>query len=182
MYYCCFICLIFVHLLNYPFFRLMNKNMKMINKNAYFRQLLLTRKMLKQRSYWLGWSHQVLWSPPMTLTEYLCHKRPQMCSAWRDHNPVLTSPSVFSGVRVTRYLVVCVCFVDRCLSFFFSPLCFLFFFDIRILIIPLISSYFVPDLWTELRNECHIWNRNCFPFRNNWVYPRFLATFVLLDL
>jgi hypothetical protein len=23
----------------------------------------------------------------------------------------------FSGVRVTRYLVLCVCFVDRCLSF-----------------------------------------------------------------
>ena len=26
---------------------------------------------------------------------------------------------VFSGVRVTRSLVLCVCFVDRCLSFFF---------------------------------------------------------------
>jgi hypothetical protein len=29
----------------------------------------------------------------------------------------LSSPSVFSGVRVTRTLVLCVCFVDRCLSF-----------------------------------------------------------------
>ena len=29
----------------------------------------------------------------------------------------LISPPVFSGVRVTRYLVLCVCFVDRCLSF-----------------------------------------------------------------
>ena len=29
----------------------------------------------------------------------------------------LSSPAVFSGVRVTRSLVVCVCFVDRCLSF-----------------------------------------------------------------
>ena len=29
----------------------------------------------------------------------------------------LISPSVFSGVRVTRSLVLCVCFVDRCLSF-----------------------------------------------------------------
>ena len=36
---------------------------------------------------------------------------------------------VFSGVRVTRSLVLCVCFVDRCLSFFFWPLCCLFFFD-----------------------------------------------------
>jgi len=33
-----------------------------------------------------------------------------------------SSPQVFSGVRVTRSLVLCVCFVDRCLSFcsFFS--------------------------------------------------------------
>jgi len=26
-------------------------------------------------------------------------------------------PPVFSGIRVTRSLVLCVCFVDRCLSF-----------------------------------------------------------------
>jgi hypothetical protein len=51
-------------------------------------------------------------------------------------------PPVFSGVRVTRSLVLCVCFVDRCLFFctFFWPLCCLFFFDIRILIAPLVSS------------------------------------------
>ena len=29
----------------------------------------------------------------------------------------LSSPTVFSGVRVTRSLVLCVCIVDRCLSF-----------------------------------------------------------------
>jgi hypothetical protein len=29
----------------------------------------------------------------------------------------LSSPQVFSGVRVTRSLDLCVCFVDRCLSF-----------------------------------------------------------------
>ena len=29
----------------------------------------------------------------------------------------LSSPPVFSGVRVSRSLVLCVCFVDRCLSF-----------------------------------------------------------------
>ena len=28
----------------------------------------------------------------------------------------LSSPPIFSGVRVTRSLVLCVCFVDRCLS------------------------------------------------------------------
>ena len=31
----------------------------------------------------------------------------------------LSSPPVFSGVRVTRSLVLYVCFVDRCLYFFF---------------------------------------------------------------
>ena len=39
-------------------------------------------------------------------------------------------------------LVLYVCFVDRCLSFFFWPLCCLFFFDIQILIAPLVSSNF----------------------------------------
>jgi hypothetical protein len=29
----------------------------------------------------------------------------------------MSSPPVFSGVRVTRSLVLCVCFVDRYLSF-----------------------------------------------------------------
>jgi hypothetical protein len=32
----------------------------------------------------------------------------------------LNSPPVFSWVRVTRSLVLCVCFVDRCLSFVLS--------------------------------------------------------------
>jgi len=44
----------------------------------------------------------------------------------------------FSGVHVTRSLVLCVCFVDHCLSF--CTLCCLFFFDLRILITPLVSS------------------------------------------
>ena len=55
----------------------------------------------------------------------------------------LSSPPVFSGVRVTRSLVLCVCFVDLCLwfcTFSFSFLCCLFFFDIQILITPLVSS------------------------------------------
>jgi hypothetical protein len=51
----------------------------------------------------------------------------------------LSSPPVFSGARGTRFLVLCVCFLDRCLHFFFWPLCCLFF-DIRILITPLVSS------------------------------------------
>jgi hypothetical protein len=37
----------------------------------------------------------------------------------------------FSEVRVTRSLFICVCFVDRCLYFFFWSLRCLFFFEIR---------------------------------------------------
>jgi hypothetical protein len=52
----------------------------------------------------------------------------------------LSSPPIFSEIHVTRSLIVCVYFVDCCLSFctfFFLPLCCLFFFDMRILITPL---------------------------------------------
>ena len=52
----------------------------------------------------------------------------------------LSSPPVFSGVCVTRSLVLCVCFVDRCLSFFFWPLC-CFSFDLRILITHSVFFY-----------------------------------------
>ena len=54
----------------------------------------------------------------------------------------LSSPPVLSGVRFSRPLVLCVCFVDRCLSFctfLFWPLCCLFFFNIWILITSLVS-------------------------------------------
>jgi hypothetical protein len=44
-----------------------------------------------------------------------------------------------SGVHVTRSLVLCVRFVDRCLYFFFWPLCCLFQFDTWILITSLVS-------------------------------------------
>ena len=51
----------------------------------------------------------------------------------------LISPLVFSGVCVTRSLDLHVCFVDRSLFFFYWPLCCLFY-DVRILITPLVSS------------------------------------------
>jgi hypothetical protein len=38
----------------------------------------------------------------------------QELSTVQEH---MSSPSMLSGVRVTRSLVICVCFVDRCLSF-----------------------------------------------------------------
>jgi hypothetical protein len=54
----------------------------------------------------------------------------------------LSSPPDLSGIPFIRSLVLWVCFVNRCLSFFsfsFWPLCCLYFFDLRILITPLVS-------------------------------------------
>ena len=53
----------------------------------------------------------------------------------------LSSPPLFSGVRVTRSLVLYVCFVHHCSSFcLFSFGHCVVFFDIWILITPLVSS------------------------------------------
>ena len=54
----------------------------------------------------------------------------------------MSSSPVLSEVRATRYLILCVNFVDRCLSFcpltlFIVPLSII---DLRILITPLVSS------------------------------------------
>jgi hypothetical protein len=118
------------------------------------RGLLLTRKLLNQEFLLV----KLTW---LTVMEYLCHKWPRICSTCHKYFPVLSSfttyygfvtrltwwvplvehlssPPVFIGVRVTRSLVLYVCFLDRCLSFW--PLYCLFFFDIRILIDPLVSS------------------------------------------
>ena len=90
-------------------------------------------------SYWLSWIHNfesfmvniITW---LTITEYLCHKWPRICSICCHHNPVLSSfmtyhrvcnttgvtcgarqfslpehlssPQVFSGVRIVRSLVM----------------------------------------------------------------------------
>ena len=51
------------------------------------------------------------------------------CLRWITE--LLSSSPVFSGVLVIRSLVLCVCFVDRWLSFFFWPLCCLFVCDVR---------------------------------------------------
>ena len=70
-----------------------------------------------------------------------------------------SSPQVVGGVRVTRSLALCVCFVDRCLSFctlFFWLLCCLFFFNLRILIIPLVSSnsiYMCAIRWVSYKKN-----------------------------
>ena len=68
---------------------------------------------------------------------YFLHRR--FLSSITTKTQHLSSPPLISGVRVTRSLVLYVCFVDRCLSFCtFSLRC--LFFDIQILIVPLVST------------------------------------------
>ena len=84
-------------------------------------------------------------------------------------------PPVFSGVRVTRSVVLYVCFVDRCLYFFFWSLWCLFFFDIRILITPLVSS----NCTCILCDILHTWDTYSFLRERgttNKTYFQFLLT------
>ena len=88
--------------------------------------------------------------------ESIKHTEKYLCNGY------ISSPQEISGVHVTKSLVLCICFVDCCLSFcpfllaivlsvllsfghcvvcssVFWPLCCLFF-DLRILITSLVSS------------------------------------------
>jgi hypothetical protein len=106
----------------------------------------------------------------LSVTEHLCDKWPRICFTLRSipHSwliagfvtgvtrreqilerelPTLpehmSSPPVFSGDRDTRSLMLCVMFcrlLFDLLTFFFWSLCCLSYFDIRILITPLVSA------------------------------------------
>ena len=81
----------------------------------------------------LGWACTVhpikkIWTIVYSSICYILISHDLNCLPLPEH---LSSPLVFSGVRVIRSLVLCVCFVDRSfvlLSFFFWPLSCLFFF------------------------------------------------------
>ena len=84
------------------------------------------------------------------------------------------SPPVFSEVRGTRSLVLCVCFVDRNLSF--CALFCLFFLELRILITPSSnsSSYYLQSsrLFTSFNNvHVHVHgNGYYFSFKTLWIF------------
>jgi hypothetical protein len=115
-----------------------------VYKDFFDRGLLLTRKLLNQgfllvrlKSPWLGWP---LWNMCVThdhgyvplvvntsrafpnsriITEFvtrLTRRMPLVHQELPSLPELLSSHPVLSGVRVTRSLVLYVCFVDRCLS------------------------------------------------------------------
>ena len=76
----------------------------------------------------------------------------------------LSSPSVFTGVRVTRSLVLYVCFVDRCLSF-----C-TFYFGHCVVCSSLIYGFWLP-LWylqTLLKDMLDCAQKRSTPFGSNY--------------
>jgi hypothetical protein len=74
----------------------------------------------------------------MNLQLILCnHVLHMWLDTYWDHS--IYSPPVFSGVRVNRYEVVCVCFVDRCLSF-----CSLF---LSVIVLSVLFYGFWLSLW-----------------------------------
>ena len=75
---------------------------------------------------------------PFMTYDRLCNQINTTCGTGTE-NPS-GAHEFFSGIRVTRSLVLCECFVDRCLSIFVQPLCCLSFFDLLILITPLLPS------------------------------------------
>ena len=68
-------------------------------------------------------------------------------SIWCYHEPsrkeLVMKPVFFiwCNQELPRKGLICMCFVNRSLSFFFCPLCCLFLFDVRILINPLVYLY-----------------------------------------
>jgi hypothetical protein len=75
--------------------------------------------------------------------------------------------------------VLYVYFVDRCLSFFFWPLCCLFFFDMRILIAPLVYSNSSNESSTSFRKAVWLYNQGNYPiFPLTVSYPQFPSNFI----
>jgi len=80
-----------------------------------------------------------------------CYKMDTTCGAGTAYpSGALEFIPGFSGIRVARSLVFCEMFCRSLfvlLSFFFWPLHCLSFFDLRFLVIPLVSSNFYYRLW-----------------------------------
>ena len=104
-------------------------HIKLWQYTHHFRHCVQMNTLYSYDSKWLPYSTYGL----LTLVE-------QELPTLPDH---LSSPPIFSWIRVTRSLVLCVCFVDPCQSycpFFFWPLCCLSLYDLQILITPSNSS------------------------------------------
>ena len=84
------------------------------------------------------WISKKLNTSPVVLFVVVEWRKSMLIRFYIHYHTIYTYYNMFNGVRVTRSLVLCVCYVDRCLSVW--SLCCLLVFDIRILITPLVSS------------------------------------------
>ena len=86
---------------------------------------------------------------PVIDLEYIC-----FCSILIYRIIYIQIVPLLRGFRVTRSLVVCVCFVDCCVSFFFWLLCCL----------SLIYGFWLPH-WYLSNSSCSVYQEMC-------IYPR----------
>jgi hypothetical protein len=70
------------------------------------------------------------------------------------------------GFVLLDLLVLCVCVVDRCLYFSVWPLCCLFFFNLRILITPLVSS---NSSYYIFRYQNGVHTKSCCPISQHYL-------------
>jgi hypothetical protein len=87
--------------------------------------------------------------------------------------PELTPP-LFSGVRITRSSVVCVCFVDRCLYFWYFSFDLPRFtnFDYPFGIFKLFMKKIWLKLWTYRIYWCHIPDLYSSFLTNQWMFNK----------
>jgi hypothetical protein len=138
---------------------------------------LLNQRFIMVKFKWSlrKWRFMVATMTWLTVTEYLCHKWPRKCSVCHNHicshswlitrfvtrvtrrvphvlQELLTHKftPVVSEVHVGQSLVFCVVYCRLSfvlLSSFFWPLCCLFFFDLRLLIIPFDHCIVCPSIY-----------------------------------
>ena len=138
---------------------------------------LLNQRFIMVKFKWSlrKWRFMVATMTWLTVTEYLCHKWPRKCSVCHNHicshswlitrfvtrvtrrvphvlQELLTHEftPVVSEVHVGQSLVFCVVYCRLSfvlLSSFFWPLCCLFFFDLRLLIIPFDHCIVCPSIY-----------------------------------
>ena len=106
----------------YCFRRIVVRSVKCFEKKTTPFYWKHNQQMYRLASYWIygsrmGWGDRGL-LPTYRCIQNNCISSFQIISNISYNHPEhLSSPPVFNGVRVTRSLVLCVCFVDRCLSF-----------------------------------------------------------------
>jgi hypothetical protein len=97
----------------------------------------------------------------------------------------LSSPLIFSGICVARFLVLCVCFVDRCLSFFFGIRRVVLYVTVCTDVVLYVIVWTAAAMYLNVCSGIVVWVSICINTKYYVAYlywsSWFLVEFVLLD-